>query len=121
MNVDHVDGASQTRVEGVDGAQKFKWALRIGDRRLDERGFVRAALTVGVSRACIPRGGHHRLVILDGLVFDLHPVPQRSARGLKETESSGSFGPGFRVPVLPVVNKQVSGRQIVSQLFDPSD
>ena len=45
--------------------QKFQWALGIRDRCLNERGFVRAALAVGVSRACIPRGGHHRLVILE--------------------------------------------------------
>jgi hypothetical protein len=76
MNVDHVDGASQTWIEGVDGAKKFKWALWIRDRRLDERGFVRAALTLGVSRTSIPRGGHYRLVILDRLIFDLNPVPK---------------------------------------------
>ena len=87
--VNHVDGASQTRVEGVNGAQNFKRALGVRDRRFDERGFVRAALAVGVSRSCIPRGGHHRLVILDGLVFDLHPMPQRPARGLEEAESPG--------------------------------
>ena len=98
--IDHVDGAGQTRVEGMNGAQNLQGTLRIRDGRFQERRFVRAALTVGISRAGIPCGGHHGLIILDRLVFDLHPVAQRPARSLKETESSGglrarSSGPTF--------------------------
>ena len=115
-----MDSASQARIERVNGAQKLKRAFRIRYRRLKERGFVCAALAVGIARARIPRGGHHRLVILDRLVFDLHPVPQRPARGLEEAESSRRFGPRVRVPLFPVVNPQISRRQVVSQLLDPS-
>jgi hypothetical protein len=74
VEVDYVDRARQTRVKGVDGAQNLKWPLRVRDRRLYERRFVRAALAVGVSRARIPRGRDDSLIITDGLVRDLHPM-----------------------------------------------
>ena len=90
-SVHYVNGAREARVEGVDCAQNFERTFGIRNRRLEERGFVRPTLASGISRSGIPGGRNYRLVILDTLLFDFHPMPQRSARRLEEAESLARF------------------------------
>ena len=119
--VNHVNGASQARIEGVDGTQQFQWTIGIRDRRLEERGFIGSALAAGIARTGVPCGRNDRLVVLDRLVLNLDPVPQRPTRRLEETETPRVLGPGLRVPLFSVVNAHVPAFQIVPQFLDPAD
>ncbi len=71
-----MDCTRQTRVEGVNGAQEFKWTIWIHNGRLKERSLIGPTLAVCVSWTRIPRRRHDRPVVFDCTVFDLHSVPQ---------------------------------------------
>ena len=95
MRVHHVDGAGQTRVEGVNRAEQFERTFRVRHRCFDERGFVRAALALGVSRTGIPGGRYDRLVIVDGLVSISTQCPSDPRGASKKPNPRAVWGQEF--------------------------
>ena len=119
-SVNYVNSASEARVEGVNRAQNFERTFRIRDRCLEERRLIWSPLSSRISRAGVPGGRNYRLVILNGLAFDLHPVPERPARCLEEAETLRGLGPRVWIPLFPVMNAHIAAGQIISKLFDPA-
>ena len=56
LGFNHVNPATESRIEAVDDAQRLERLLRIGDRSADERLFHRTADALGVARRAVPRG-----------------------------------------------------------------
>src|ERR1039458_959172 len=100
-------------------AQNFYRALRIGYRRLEQRRFVCSPLSFAIARPGVPRGRHHTLIVLNLLVLDVHPVPQRSPRRRVEAPALDLFRPGIRIPSLAVVDAEVTVSQLVAQFGHP--
>jgi hypothetical protein len=61
---------------GCIGPQNLHGVLRVGNRRFQQGRFICAALSFAIPRPGIPRRRYHTLVVLNFLVFDVHPVTQ---------------------------------------------
>ena len=90
----------------MDCAQDLQPPLRIGHRCPDQRRFEWAADAIGVARRTIPRCGHHRLVIGDLAVLDVHPMPQPASRCFRRAVAVRLGRPTGWVPAGAVVDGQ---------------
>ena len=119
MGIDHMHRAGDTRIKGVDGAQKFERPGRIGHRRGQQGSFVRATLPLRVSRAGIPRGWNYCLIILDGLAADFDPVAQGTARGLMPPVSARRTRPGAGIPTNGIEHGNFAVRHVRIEFIHP--
>ena len=114
--------ANQTRIKRANNMPHCDGVLRIGNRSSDQSFFPRSPYTVGVAGRAIPRRGRDDLVLLDLLVANPHPVPERAARGQRRSEAGAiRYGwtrriersriCGFRQPVIDGRQKQGRSHQ----------
>ena len=71
---------------------------RIGDRGLQQRGLVGAALPFRIARPRVPGRRHDALVVADHLVLDLDPVTEGAARRFHEAPAARRFRPASTDP-----------------------
>src|SRR5579884_3311601 len=85
----HVDRAGDARIERMDRPQDFQRPVGVGDGRVQQRRFIRAALILTIARTAIPCCRHNGLVVFDRFATDLDPVSERAARSLVPSIAHG--------------------------------
>ena len=101
-----VHGAYETRIERTGNVTHFYGVLWVGDMCTDE-GFLHRTVDLAiVTRANVPGGGSHDLVILNAAVLENNPVGERTARGLGRSEPF-AFGQFDGFGVVLVVEFQI--------------
>ena len=120
MLVGQMDGAGDTGIEAVDGAQDlnrlrliFQFVIVL------QRGLVGTGLILRVTRACIPGRRHDRLIIVDLLILDNDEVRQPAARRLHEAHALGLLWPARRFPQPLVERPGVAGLDVGRQRIHP--
>jgi hypothetical protein len=84
LGVQHVHGATQSRVKGAYEPPHVDGILDVRNRHADERFLDRATLAHVVHGIAVPECGGHDLVIVDLFVLHLQIVQQGAARSLGE-------------------------------------
>ena len=120
LGVDHMHRAGDARIERMNGTQDLQRPVRIGDRRVQQRRFISAALSLRIARSRVPGGRNHRLIVLDRFAVDLDPVAERAARRFVPSVAAGGFRPGTRIPADGIEDRRLAVRQIVVRVGPPS-
>src|SRR5215472_7711426 len=103
----------------MHGPQNLHRTLWIGDRGFQQGRFVCAALSFGMPRPRVPRRRHNALIVLNLLVFNVHPVSERSPRRLMESPALRLCRPGVRLPLFAVMYTQVAVLELVAEFGHP--
>jgi hypothetical protein len=103
----------------VHGAQDFEGPLRIGNRRIQERGLIGSTLPLGIAWAGVPCRWNDYLIVHNLLVFDFNPMPQGTARRLMKSKALAGLGPAVRTPFVPIVEAHVAVCHVVVKLRNP--
>ena len=91
---ERLEGFCQVLEEALSIARKdLDRLIRLGHRRVEQRGLVGPDLTLRIARPGVPCRGYHTLVAVDAPVLDLDPVRERAARRLARSDALALAGP----------------------------